>query len=778
MANNTNWLNITPMSGGTGETSLSLTALTNSSLSAKTATITAKNTTYNVQDTTTVTIQGFVPTLTLSRSTLRFDSTGGTATFTVYSNTSWTITYPALVHSYSTSAGTGDTEVTVVLAPNPDEVAKIDTGIVKDTYNINQLYLTIVQESFIVELSVEPDDDITFDNTGSSTYVVIDCNTDWDMEYPSWVTPSVISGTSGTTTVTFTAGENGPNDRSGTVIIYAGSKSVEINVFQPFYIPPYITVTPSAWTFNYTEDGKTFIVDSYPEWTGEIVSTGETVWASDTYMEAVFEVPSSTTIQLYNSYSGSTTAIFIGPVRHYTSSYVTPSSGTYIVRYEMSSGGTTPAITNNQYLKEVHLTDKVGVIRSSGFTGCSALSSVTIGTGLTTVGSAAFSGCSSLASISVAAPVAPSVCGDTFYGVATGGTLAYPGGSNYNSWLSPAAYLLGYYGWPGFSGKTYMLLEYNVTSTSENTKICNDTSYFSAITFENGESVPLGTGYTFSETGRNKLRFYPNTGTLSGSCFSGCNALVGVELSDITTIVGGNSFNACSSLSSVTLNNSLQVLGGFIHCSSLTTLTIPSSVKTIECLSGNPFEGIIIPNGVTTLGELCFAECSNLRSLRIPNSVTSMGPALMFNCSSLSSFTFQDRYVGPLSTKPYYGFGFFEGCRSLLRIELPEGTTIVDGDCFENCTNLRSIIFPASVRRISDYFIKNCVSLESLIFYGTTAPLRQNGNLDSLAFAYLNHYEGVLYHPAGANYNNYFTTGKYGWSLGSWRWTEDTTDNI
>ena len=235
MANNIDWLNISQMTGGTGETALSLTALTNNSLEPKTATITARNTQYNVSDTTTVTIQGFQPTLTLSRSTLRFDSTGGTATFTVYSNTAWTISFPAIVHSYSASAGTGDTEVTVALAQNFDEVAKIDTGIVKDTFNVNQLYLTIVQESFIVELNVEPTDDIVFKNTGSTTAITIDSNAIWELEYPSWVTPSITSGESGTTTVTFTAGQNGPTDRSGEITIYAGSKSVTINVFQSLY---------------------------------------------------------------------------------------------------------------------------------------------------------------------------------------------------------------------------------------------------------------------------------------------------------------------------------------------------------------------------------------------------------------------------------------------------------------------------------------------------------------------------------------------------------------
>ena len=352
MANNTDWLNISQMTGGTGETALSLTALTNTSLEPKTATITARNTQYNVSDTTTVTIQGFVPTLTLSRSTLRFDSTGGTATFTVYSNTAWTINFPALVHSYSTSAGTGDTEVTVVLAPNPDEVAKIDTGIVKDVYNVNQLFLTIVQESFITELYVEPDDDIIFANTGSSTSVTITSNTDWELEYPSWVVPSITTGASGTTTVTFTAGENGPTDRSGQIIVYAGSKSVTINAFQPFYIPPYITVTPSAWTFNYMEDGKVFVVDSYPAWSGEIISTGETVWTSDTYIDVTYNIPSAMTMSVIQGYRGDVSYVFCNAVRQYSNNISFPAAGTYKVRFEISEGGVAPVI-NKTYAVSV-----------------------------------------------------------------------------------------------------------------------------------------------------------------------------------------------------------------------------------------------------------------------------------------------------------------------------------------------------------------------------------------------------------------------------------------
>lgn len=659
MANNTDWLNISQMTGGTGETALSLTALTNNSLEPKTATITARNTQYNVSDTTTVTIQGFQPTLTLSRSTLRFDSTGGTATFTVYSNTAWTINFPALVHSYSTSAGTGDTEVTVVLAQNLDEVGKVDTGTVQDIFGVNQLYLTIVQESFITELTVTPDDDIIFVNTGSSTSITIDTNTDWEIDYPAWITPSVVSGTSGTTTVILTAEPNGPEDRSNEITIYAGSKSVTINAFQPFYIPPYITVTPSSWEFRYIEDGRTFTVDSYPEWTAEIVSSGETVWTSDAYMEAVFDIPSAMTMPLWVGNNGSTTGVYLGPIIHYGSSVTFPSSGIYVIRYEMLDDGTTPVLQGNQYLKEITLSDKVGAIQSSAFTGCTALTSVTIGSGLSRLGAAAFSGCSSLDSITITAPTAPSICADTFYGVARGGTLLWPDDSDYNSWLSPAAYYLGYYDWDGFTGKSYMLVEYNVTSTTAPTRIFNSDGYasstFKKITLENGEPIPFASTYTFSATGSQYLRFYAVRTDIPGSagstgCFENCSAIRSVELSDITVSLGAQCFRYCFYL---------------------------NTVKGIE--------------RVKTIGYRCFDSCYRLTGAVLTN-LTSIGEHSFDNCRGLKQVTIGD---------------------SLKRTEMY---------CFYGCTGLTDVVFGTGLTYIVGRSFQDCSSLTSITSYNTVAP--------------------------------------------------------
>jgi len=74
----------------------------------------------------------------------------------------------------------------------------------------------------------------------------------------------------------------------------------------------------------------------------------------------------------------------------------------------------------------------------------------------------------------------------------------------------------------------------------------------------------------------------------------------------------------------------------FFNCSSLTSITIPNSVKII---GNNAFSGcsgltsITIPSSVTSIGNEAFRDCNGLKTVMIPNSVTSIGYGAFSGCN-------------------------------------------------------------------------------------------------------------------------------------------------
>ena len=101
------------------------------------------------------------------------------------------------------------------------------------------------------------------------------------------------------------------------------------------------------------------------------------------------------------------------------------------------------------YVVEGELKEGVTSIGNMTFTGCSSLTSIEIPSSVTSIGDYTFNDCSSLISITCHAITAPSVQSNTFKQIASNGTLYYPEGSDYSSWLSSSSYFLVYYGWNG-----------------------------------------------------------------------------------------------------------------------------------------------------------------------------------------------------------------------------------------------------------------------------------------------------------------------------------------
>ncbi len=180
----------------------------------------------------------------------------------------------------------------------------------------------------------------------------------------------------------------------------------------------------------------------------------------------------------------------------------------------------------------------------------------------------------------------------------------------------------------------------------------------------------------------------------------------GIGTADETNIVIGSKYNG---LPVTEIKDS-----AFYNCSSLQSITIPSSV--------------------TSIGEGAFYYCNNLTSITIPDSVTSIGEGAFYYCSSLQYNEYNNaKYLGNDSNKylvlvkaistnitsctinencKFIWEGAFFDCGSLESITIPSSVTSIGLSAFYNCSSLQSITIPSSVTSIGGAAFRDCSSLQ------------------------------------------------------------------
>ena len=110
---------------------------------------------------------------------------------------------------------------------------------------------------------------------------------------------------------------------------------------------------------------------------------------------------------------------------------------------------------------------------------------------------------------------------------------------------------------------------------------------------------------------------------------------------------------------------------------------------------------------VTSIGDDCFSNCSNMRSVTLPTGITSIGERAFSYCSVLTEISIPE-YVSNIGDEA------FMGCRGLTSVTVPSGVTVVNDGLFRYCEGLTNVTLGYSVTSIGADAFQNCKGLTSL----------------------------------------------------------------
>ena len=174
--------------------------------------------------------------------------------------------------------------------------------------------------------------------------------------------------------------------------------------------------------------------------------------------------------------------------------------------------------------------------------------------------------------------------------------------------------------------------------------------------------------------------------SIENRAFAG-SALEKIEIPVNVTTFGEGIFRESKSLAAVEYRSLSGIaLYSFFGCSSLETVSLPSSLKEI--------------------GEYAFAGTSSLKTVEIPVSVKGIG-AYAFTGSGLTAVNLEDNLE-----LESLGEGAFENCTSLTEARLPESLTTISNSLFLGDKALVDIVFPEKIETVGRLALANNENLE------------------------------------------------------------------
>ena len=344
-----------------------------------------------------------------------------------------------------------------------------------------------------------------------------------------------------------------------------------------------------------------------------------------------------------------------------------------------------------------------GIVPESAFEGCTTLTSVTVGAGITSIGYHAFYDCENLTEVNNNSGI-QLLAESTMQGY-----IAYYAESVNSKFVFTYAY--GTVTLTGYNGTDeHLVLPAVYTSLSGD--ITAEYAIGDSV-FREGNMlsvtipdsvISIGEDAFYSCINLTNVDLGRNITAIENYAFRNCNKLKSVIVPDSVTHLGSGVFSGCNSLESITVpfvgaeadktdSDTYQYPFGYIFGTSLfaeavevrqsyygsstssttsTTYYIPSSLRSVTVTGGNILCG-------------AFYNCSTLTSVTIGGNVAGIGDQAFYYCRRLTSITIPDSVTSIGDSAFYY-------CDSLMYATIGNGVTSIGNDVFSDCSVLESIV--------------------------------------------------------------------------------------